>query len=103
MYSFTKILFNNCLNMIIEKNYVSISDLRDKTSQVLKDVSKVWKKIILSQNKPIWIFLSIEEYNTMQRVAFDREKATQKDIDAYKHSSHWQAWVEAFSFLDTLK
>ncbi len=89
--------------MISDKNFVSISDLRDKTSKVLKDVSIVWKKIVLSQNKPIWVFLSIEEYNCMQKVAFEKEYATNDDIIAYKKSSHWNNWVEAFSFLETLK
>ncbi len=89
--------------MITLDNFVSISDLRDKTSQVIKDVSKIWKKIVLSQNKPIWVFLSIEEYNALQKVAFEKEKATPEDIKAYKESSHWETWVEAFSFLSSLK
>lgn len=89
--------------MISEKNFVSVSDLRDRTSSVIKDISLVWKKIVLSQNKPIWIFLSIEEYNAMQKVAFEKEKATLEDIKAYKESSHWESWVEAFSFLESLK
>jgi hypothetical protein len=39
--------------MLIENNFVSISDLRDKTSLVMKDILIVGKKIVLSQNKPI--------------------------------------------------
>lgn len=89
--------------MLIENNFVSISDLRDKTSRVIKDLSKVGKKIILSQNKPIWIFLSIEEYNAMQKLSFEKEKASADDIKAYKDSSHWTDWVEAFNFLNSLK
>lgn len=89
--------------MLTVDNFVSISDLRDKTSQVVKSISKVWKKIVLSQNKPVWVFLSIEEYNTLQKVAFEKEKAMLEDIKAYKESSHWEAWVEAFSFLNSLK
>lgn len=88
--------------MITEKNFVSVSDLRDKTSKVIKEVWIVWKKIVLSQNKPIWVFLSIDEYNAMQKVAFEKEKATNEDIKAYKKSSHWEDWVEAFSFLESL-
>lgn len=89
--------------MLIENNFVSISDLRDKTSQVIKDVSKVWKKIVLSQNKPIWVFLSLEEYNSLQKVAFEREDANMQDLKAYKQSTHGSEWVEAFSFLNSLK
>lgn len=29
------------------------------------------------------------------------EKSTKDDIKAYKESSHWTEWVEAFSFLKT--
>lgn len=89
--------------MILEKNFVSISDLRDKTTQVVKDIWIIWKKIVLSQNKPIGVFLSIDEYNAMQKVAFEKEKASNYDIKGYKESSHGQTWVEAFSFLESLK
>lgn len=89
--------------MLTIDNFVSISDLRDKTSQVVRNISKIWKKIVLSQNKPIWIFLSIEEYNALQKVAFLKEKATAEDIKAYKESSHGTDGVEAFSFLESLK
>lgn len=89
--------------MILEKNFVSISDLRDKTTKVVKDVSIVWKKIVLSQNKPIWVFLSIEEYNNMQKLNFLKEKASKEDIKAYQKSSHWKESVDAFEFLHSLK
>lgn len=89
--------------MITERNFVSISDLRDKTSAVLKDVNIFGKKIVLSQNKPIGIFLSIAEYNHMQKLSFEREKATPDDIRAYANSSHGDEGVEAFSFLETLR
>lgn len=89
--------------MISEKNFVSISELRDNTAHVVKDIWKVWKKILLSQNKPIWVFLSIDEYNTLQKVAFEKEIATKEDLQAYRYSSHGEQWEEAFSFLASLK
>ncbi len=89
--------------MISEKNFVSISDLRDNTSRVIKEISLFWKKIVLSQNKPIWVFLSIEEYNIMQKLSFEKEKASIADIKAYSKSSHWDEGVEAFTFLESLK
>ncbi len=61
------------------------------------------KKIVLSQNKPIWVFLSIDEYNALKKVSFKQEKAMIEDIESYKNSSHWKEWVEAFSFLSSLK
>jgi hypothetical protein len=39
----------------------------------------------------------------MQKLNFEKEVATDEDIKAYKNSSHWNAWVEAFSFLKSLK
>lgn len=89
--------------MITERNFVSISDLRDRTSSVLKDVNISGKKIVLSQNKPIGVFLSIAEYNHMQKLSFEKEKATSEDMAAYSKSSHGDNGVEAFSFLETLR
>jgi len=89
--------------MIIQDSYVSISDIRDKTSSVIKSLNKTGTKIVLSQNKPVWVFLSVESYNNLKKSAFLKEQATQDDIDAYKKSSHWTDGVEAFSFLKTLK
>ena len=89
--------------MIIQDSYVSISDIRDKTSSVIKELNKIGTKIILSQNKPVWVFLSISKYNNLKKTAFLREQATKDDIKAYKESSHWSEWTEAFSFLKSLK
>lgn len=89
--------------MIVEDSFVSISELRDKTSSVVKSAQKSWKKIILSQNKPVGVFLSVEEYNNMRKLAFESEPATAEDIKAYAKSSHGKDGVEAFSFLDSLQ
>jgi len=89
--------------MIETDSYVSISDVRDRTSSVIKWLNKIGTKIILSQNKPVWVFLSVDTYNNLKKVSFLRERATEDDIKAYKDSSHWTDWSEAFSFLKTLK
>ena len=89
--------------MIIKDYYTSISELREKTSKVIDDLNILWTKIILSQNKPVWVFLSIEHYNNLKKTSFLREKANDEDIKAYKKSSHWKDAVEAFNFLKTLK
>ena len=89
--------------MIIEDLFVSISDVRDKTTSTIKSLNKVGTKIVLSQNKPVWVFLSIDAYNNLKKASFLKEKATEDDINAYKDSSHWTDWVEAFSFLKSLK
>ena len=88
--------------MISATSYVSISDLRDKTATIVKQLPQ-WKKIILSQNKPVGVFMSIDEYNALLKLSFYSEKATKNDIKAYKESTHWSDSVEAFWFLDSLK
>ncbi len=89
--------------MITEDQYVSISEVRDQTTRVIKSLGQVGKKIILSQNKPVGIFLSIQEYNTLKKLSFLQENATWEDIQAYQKSSHGRDGVEAFSFLESLK
>ena len=89
--------------MIIEESYVSTSDVKDKTSTVIKWLNKVWTKILLSKNKPVWVFLSVNQYNNLKKSAFLKEKASEEDIKAYKQSFHWKNWVEAFGFLKKLK
>ena len=88
--------------MVLERNFTSVSNVRDKTSAFVKDVNKFWKKIVLSQNKPIFIALSIDEYNNMSKLNFEKEYATEENILAYKKSSHWNDSVDAFDFLDSL-
>lgn len=88
--------------MISTSSYVSISDLRDKTATIVKQLPQ-WKKIILSQNKPVGVFMGIDEYNALLKLSFYSEKATENDIKAYKESTHWTDSVEAFWFLDSLK
>ncbi len=88
--------------MITATDFVSISDLRDNTATVVKNLS-YGKKIILSQNKPVWVFMSVDEYNSLLKLSFPTEKTTSQDIKSYKESSHGKDAVEAFSFLDTLK
>ncbi len=89
--------------MISTDTYISISDVRDKTTTVIKDINQIWKKIILSQNKPIGVFLSIEEYNNMTKLAFPDTMATQDEEKAFKQSSHGENGVEAFDFLVKLQ
>lgn len=88
--------------MITTTEYVSISDLRDKTANIVKELPK-GKKIVLSNNKPVWVFLWVDEYNSLLKLSFPRESATKEDIVAYKTSSHWKDAVDAFEFLDSLE
>jgi PHD/YefM family antitoxin component YafN of YafNO toxin-antitoxin module len=88
--------------MIRPSDYISISNLKNNTATIVRELPK-WKKIILSQNKPIAVIMSVEEYNIMLKLWFKTDEATKEEIKAYKESTHWKEWVEAFSFLNTLK
>ncbi len=89
--------------MIQKEAFVSISDVRDKTASVIKSLDTTGTKIVLSQNKPVGVFLSVERYNALRKTAFLKEQATKDDQKAYRESSHGDAGVEAFGFLDSLK
>ena len=89
--------------MITSDNFCSISELRDKTSKVVKEAQKTGKKIILSQNKPVWVFLSIDEYNNLRKLWFGSEVASESDKKAYAQSSHGTDGVDAFELLKSLK
>jgi prevent-host-death family protein len=91
------------IKMITKTSFASISELRDKTATIVKQVNTTGKKIILSQNKPVGVLLSIDEYNALLKLSFPAEKASLEDIRAYQQSSHWKDGVEAFSFLDGLE
>jgi len=49
------------------------------------------------------IFQVLKNINNLKRKSFLTEKASSDDIKAFKKSSHWKDWVEAFSFLNSLK
>ena len=88
--------------MIRPSDYISISNLKNNTATIVRELPK-WKKIILSQNKAIAVIMSINEYNMMLELWIKKAKATKEEIKAYKESTHWKEWVEAFSFLSSLK
>lgn len=56
-------LFYNIIIMItLDKNFISITDLQKNTKFCLSDIQTVWKKVILSNNKPQAILLSLNEF-----------------------------------------
>lgn len=71
-------LFYNIIIMItLDKNFISITDLQKNTKFCLSDIKTVWKKVILSNNKPQAILLSLNEFFNLT----NKEKAqNQEDI-----------------------
>ncbi len=90
--------------MIGEENFVSISEVRDKTTTVFKTLPKFGKRFVMSKNKPLGVIISLEEYNNISRIPLaepdDWEKtAIQADIE----SENDDPGVEAFEFLKKLQ
>lgn len=88
--------------MIQEDEFISISHLRDNTSTVVKKLPQVGKQIILSNNKPVGVFLSIESYNKLKKSQFPVSFMTAEEKTALKESSHGKDSVEALNFLKNL-
>lgn len=49
-------------------------------------------------SKILWVY-----YDGMDWCQYDEVIPSKDDIKAYNESSHWKDWVEAFSFLKSLK
>ena len=84
--------------MIAEDNFVSISEVRDNTSQFFKTLPKSRKRFVMSHNKPVGVVMSLEEYNTLNPENYE----TAEEKKAYLNSLDDTDEVEAFSFLETL-
>lgn len=74
--------------MIEEKEFISISHLRDNTASVVKNLPKIGKQVILSNNKPVGVFLSLENYNHLKKSQFPVSFMTQQEKVALQESSH---------------
>ena len=87
--------------MIWDDNFVSISEVRDNTTMVFKNLPKTRKRFVMSRNKPIGVVMSIDEYNATQ---IPIEKPDTWEIDAINRDleSMDDIWVDAFEFLEEL-
>lgn len=51
----------------LENTFVSVTELQKNTKTCLWDINKVWKKVILSNNKPQAILLSLGEFHKLTK------------------------------------
>ncbi len=96
---------------MITEQFVSITDLQRYTKKCLQDIDKVKQKIILSNNKPKAVILSLEEYNKLlsKKSSIEEVEPYEDEIEAIKqYEEEKKKWtylddtVEAFSFLEKL-
>jgi len=88
--------------MIWDDSFVSISEMRDNTSNIFKTLPKTRKRFVMSKNKPIGVVMSIDEYNLSQIPAVEPD---QWEIDAINEDLETMddRWIDAFEFLEKLK
>jgi len=76
--------------MITSDSFISITNLQKNTKNCFKDIDKVWKKIVLSNNKPLAFIVSIKEMEKISRMSeFEAESIYWSeeivDTDDYKN------------------
>ena len=90
-------------------SFISTSDLQKNTKKCFEWLDRIKKKVILSNNKPRAILISIDEYERLSHlssvipsvVPYDDELLAIKSYE--KREKEWKTeFVEAFSFLESL-
>ena len=85
---------------MISDKVISISELRNNATKIISGLKNSSEKYILVHNKPKAVLMDSDVYEFLE---LKGEIPTKDDIIDFKKSSHWEDWVEAFSFLETLK
>lgn len=69
---------------ILENTFISVTELQKNTKTCLWNINSVWRKIILSNNKPQAIILSLWEFEKLTKWKKDlfEVEATQDEINA---------------------
>ena len=85
---------------MIADQIVSISELRKNATKYVKKAQDTkLAQYIFINNKLEWAIVDIEWLENVNKYFV---QAYPDDIQAFEESSHWEKWVEAFSFLDSL-
>lgn len=80
---------------INENKFYSATDLKNNTKKVLDKSSELWEVIIMNNNKPKAVLMSIEKYNELNNRSIILEWDLNEDISEY--------WDDVSSFLNNLK
>ncbi len=84
---------------MISDQIIAVSEFRKNPTKVINEVSKWKSKYIFIHNKPKAVLVDVEWFEKMSQ---EYEIPTEDDIKAFNKSSHWENWVEAFEFLESL-
>ncbi len=85
---------------MIADQVVSISELRKNATKYVKKARDTKQaQYIFINNKPQWAIVNIEWLENVNKYFV---QAYPDDIQAFEESSHWEEWVEAFAFLESL-
>ena len=92
--------------MGIEQSYISVTDLQRNSKKCLSDINEIWKKMILSNNKPYAMIISLKEYSKLYSLseAVEPDEIETRAIKKYeKKKREWKLeLVDAFEFLNSL-
>lgn len=91
-------------------SFISTSELQKNTKKCFEWLDKIGKKVILSNNKPRAILISVDEYDRLSRWKniFPEVVPNNQEIQAIRNyeskKAKWEnTHVEAFSFLESIK
>jgi len=95
-------LFYKIIIMItLDKNFISITDLQKNTKFCLSDIKTVWKKVILSNNKPQAILLSLNEFFNLTNKEKTQDVPSKNEIKAINNYMElWKEWLLDFIIAD---
>ena len=79
--------------MTIKNSPITTTNQKSSIQNNIKKLSK-WKEIL---------YISKKDYNQLIKLTQKIDRATKKEIKAYKGSSHWKNGIEALSFLNSIK
>ena len=96
---------------ITEKKFFSSTELKNNTKSVLDTTDDLWEVIIMNNNKPKAVIISIKKYNNMNKYyipEIEPDKWEKESIKEYeKQKKEWTLefieWEEVFNYLNSLK
>lgn len=96
------------MNKIIERQYFSATDLKNKTKSVLDTTQDLWEVFIMNNNKPKVVIMSIEKYNNINKYYIpevEPDEWEKQSIAEYeKQKKEWNLeFISSDVFFNSLK
>lgn len=92
----------------INDNFVSVTELQKKTKHTLWDINRTRRKIILLNNKPKAVLLSLDEFEELSSKSLNDiptvipDEWERKAIAEYEETSQLNEWIDADEFFKEL-